>query len=47
VCIATMGGYLNRKNDSPPGPKAMWQGLSQLYNFLQINSIYRHFLTYG
>jgi hypothetical protein len=47
VCIATMGGYLNRKNDSPPGPKAMWQGLSQLYNFLQINSIYQHFSTYG
>jgi len=47
VCIAKMGGYLNRKNDSPPGPKSMWQGLAQLYNFLQINSIYQQVLTYG
>jgi hypothetical protein len=47
VCIAKMGGYLNRKNDSPPGPKAIWQGLTKLYSFLQINDIYEQILTYG
>jgi hypothetical protein len=27
--IAQLGGYLARKNDPPPGPKAMWVGLQQ------------------
>ena len=30
VCIARLGGYLNRRGDPPPGPKAMWVGLQQL-----------------
>ncbi len=29
--VAMMGGYLGRKNDGPPGPKAMWIGLQKLY----------------
>ena len=27
--VAQLGGYLNRKNDSPPGPKALWIGLQR------------------
>ena len=37
VLIAKMGGYLARKNDCPPGPKAIWQGITQLYH--SINAI--------
>lgn len=31
--IGTLGGYLNRKNDPPPGPKAMWIGFNRMYDF--------------
>ena len=31
--IATLGGYLNRKNDPPPGPKAMWIGFNRMNDF--------------
>jgi len=31
ICIACLGGYLNRKSDPPPGPKVMWIGIQQLY----------------
>jgi hypothetical protein len=31
--IAEMGGYLNRKHDGPPGPKAMWIGLQRTRDF--------------
>lgn len=31
--IATLGGYLNRKNDPPPGPKVMWIGFNRMYDF--------------
>lgn len=37
IIIAKMGGYLARKCDSPPGPKAIWQGITQLYH--SINAI--------
>jgi hypothetical protein len=30
VLIATLGGYLNRKGDGEPGPKAMWVGLQRM-----------------
>ena len=33
--LATMGGYLGRKSDGPPGPKTIWLGLRVLNNFLQ------------
>lgn len=43
ICIAQLGGYLNRKSDPPPGPKAMWIGLQQM-RFLamgfELSSIY-------
>ena len=28
--IAKLGGYLGRKGDSPPGPKAMWIGMQRM-----------------
>jgi hypothetical protein len=28
--IATLGGYLARANDPPPGNTVMWRGLSRL-----------------
>jgi hypothetical protein len=28
--IATLGGYLGRKGDGPPGPRAMWQGMQRM-----------------
>lgn len=31
--IAKLGGYLDRKNDPPPGPKAMWIGINRMYDF--------------
>jgi hypothetical protein len=30
LCIARLGGYLNRAQDSPPGNIVMWRGLSRL-----------------
>ncbi|ENW9131229.1 hypothetical protein ACFME5_004713 [Escherichia coli] len=35
--LARLGGYLARKNDSTPGPKAIWSGLTRL--MLSINAI--------
>ena len=31
ICIAKLGGYLNRTNDPPPGPKAMWIGIQKMH----------------
>jgi len=31
--IARLGGYLGRKNDGPPGPKAMWIGMQRMTDF--------------
>ena len=28
--VATMGGYLNRKNDGPPGAEVTWNGQAAL-----------------
>jgi IS4 transposase len=33
LIIAQFGGYLARKNDPPPGPKAMWVGMQKLRNY--------------
>ena len=33
LLIASFGGYLNRKNDPPPGPKAMWVGMQSLFGY--------------
>lgn len=34
LLVASLGGYLGRKHDSPPGPKAMWLGLQRLRDFV-------------
>jgi hypothetical protein len=31
--IASMGGYLGRKGDGPPGPQTMWIGLQRMRDF--------------
>jgi hypothetical protein len=30
IVVARLGGYLNRKNDGPPGNTVMWRSLSRL-----------------
>jgi Transposase Tn5 dimerisation domain/Transposase DNA-binding len=34
VMIATLGGFLARKADGPPGPKALWIGLQRTRDFV-------------
>lgn len=31
--IASLGGYLGRKHDGPPGPKTMWIGMQRMQDF--------------
>ncbi|EBK9388326.1 hypothetical protein DXM94_01750 [Salmonella enterica] len=45
LLLARLGGYLARKNDSAPGPKAIWSGLMRL--MLSINAIEIAKNTYG
>ncbi|ELO0596445.1 hypothetical protein QY625_004803 [Salmonella enterica] len=45
LMLARLGGYLARKNDSPPGPKSIWSGLMRLT--LSINAIEIAKNTYG
>ncbi|HAK3333270.1 TPA: transposase [Salmonella enterica] len=45
LMLARLGGYLARKNDSPPGPKSIWSGLMRL--MLSINAIEIAKKTYG
>lgn len=30
LCVAKLGGYLARANDSPPGNLVLWRGVSRL-----------------
>ena len=34
ILVASLGGYLGRKHDGPPGPKAIWIGLQRLRDFV-------------
>jgi len=36
IAIACLGGYLNRKNDPPPGPTALWRGWQQLSSMAEL-----------
>jgi hypothetical protein len=36
IAIACLGGYLNRKNDPPPGPTALWRGWQQLSTMAEL-----------
>jgi hypothetical protein len=31
---SSLGGYLGRKHDGPPGPKTMWIGLQRMRDFV-------------
>ncbi len=33
--VAGFGGWLGRKNDPPPGPKALWQGMTKLSAYVE------------
>ena len=33
--LARLGGYLNRKNDPPPGNKIIWRGFNKLFELQQ------------
>jgi hypothetical protein len=37
--IAQLGGYLNRRHDPKPGPKALWQGIMRLYDLINFSNI--------
>jgi hypothetical protein len=39
--LASLGGYLNRRSDPPPGPKAMWIGIQRMGDYA------RAWLTFG
>jgi len=47
VLIAQLSGYLARKSDSPPGPKAIWSGLKKLYHVIEAQTVINHCQTYG
>jgi len=32
--VATLGGFLNRTSDGPPGPKTLWIGLQRVPDFV-------------
>ncbi|WP_305883301.1 IS4 family transposase, partial [Pseudomonas sp. NFACC23-1] len=34
LLVTSLGGYLGRKNDGPPGPKAMWIGMQRIREFV-------------
>jgi hypothetical protein len=36
IAIACLGGYLNRKNDPPPRPTALWRGWQQLSTMAEL-----------
>ena len=39
--IAELGGYLGRKHDGPPGPKAIWIGLQRMRDFALAWTLFR------
>ena len=43
--VASLGGFLQRKNDKHPGPKPIWIGLQSLADLLLAASSLQ--LTYG
>ncbi len=44
--VASIGGYLNRKNDLEPGPTTLWIGLQRLKDFLLAQQTIKE-VTYG
>jgi hypothetical protein len=41
IAIACLGGYLNRKNDSPPGATVVWRGWQRLAS---MSELYENFI---
>jgi len=37
--VAGFGGWLGRKNDPPPGPKALWQGMAKLSAYVDAMTV--------
>ena len=31
--IATLGGYVNRRSEGPPGVKVVWKGMARMIDF--------------
>lgn len=46
LMIAKQGGYIGRKNDPQPGPKAFWIGLSKLYDYVKMYVKLKSLKTY-
>lgn len=42
IMIARLGGYLNRKNDPPPGPTVMWKGMTKMHAFKEAWELFGH-----
>jgi IS4 transposase len=40
--VASLGGYLGRKNDLPPGPKTIWVGLQRAKDFVIAMNAQKH-----
>ena len=38
--IASFGGFLGRKHDGHPGPKALWEGLQKVIAFEATRAVY-------
>lgn len=47
LLIASLGGYLGRKHDPPPGPKVMWIGLQRLRDFVFALEAHDEYLAQG
>ncbi len=39
--IASLGGYQNRKSDSPPGAQIMWNGMQELHAMVKGIRLYK------
>ena len=39
--VASLGGYLGRKNDGEPGPESMWIGIQRMKDFALAWPIFR------
>lgn len=42
IMIARLGGYLNRKNDPPPGPTVMWRGFRKMETLVEAWESFGH-----
>ncbi len=42
IMIARLGGYLNRKNDPPPGPTVMWRGINKMQTLKEAWETFGH-----